>query len=61
MSKIKSIIEFSCTDNKPSDDNWTLRKRDVALIVEDIKKDLIDEIRDYAEHVDDVINCIRGY
>ena len=62
MSKIESIIEFSCyDDNKPSDVEWTLKKKDVALIAEDIKKDLIEEIRGYAEHVGDAIRCIEGF
>ncbi len=61
MSKIESIIEFSCYDDKPSDVEWTLKKKDVALIAEDIKKDLIEEIRGCAEHVDDAIRCIKGF
>ena len=61
MSKIESIIEFECYDDKPSDVEWTLKKKDVALIAEDIKKDLIEEIRGCAEHVDDAIRCIKGF
>ena len=61
MSKIESIIEFSCTDNKPSDCDWTLSKKDVAMIAEDIKKDLIEEIKNSAEHVDDAVRCIESF
>jgi hypothetical protein len=34
MSKIESIIEFECTNEKPSDCDWTLRKKDVSEIAE---------------------------
>ncbi len=61
MSKIESIIEFECTDNKPSDVEWTLRKEDVAVIAKNIKEMLIQEIKDYAEHVDDAVRCIEGF
>ena len=61
MSKIKTIIESECMDNKPSDIEWTLRKRDVALIAESIKRQLIEEIKDYAEHVDDAIRCVESF
>jgi hypothetical protein len=33
---------------------------DLPKMVDDIKELLIREIRDYAEHVDDACNCIRG-
>ena len=61
MSKIESIIEFECTDNKSSDVEWSLRKQDVPLIAENIKKFLIEEIKNYAEHVDDAISCIKSF
>jgi len=61
MSKIESIIEFECYDNKPSDSEWTLRKEDVALIAKNIKKLLIEEIKDYAERVDVAIRCIEDF
>jgi len=61
MSKIESIIEFECYDNKPSDCEWTLRKEDVTEIARTIKKLLIEEIKDYAEHVDDAVRCIEGF
>lgn len=61
MSKIESIIEFECTDNKPSDSEWTLRKQDVPEIARNIKKLLIEEIKDYAEHIDDAVRCIEGF
>ena len=61
MNKIESIIEFECYDNKPSDCEWTLRKEDVPEIAKNIKKLLIQEIKDYAEHVDDAVRCIEGF
>ena len=61
MSKIKSIIEAECFDEKPSDVEWTLRKEDVALIAKNIKEMLIQEIEDYAEHLDDALNYIKEY
>ena len=61
MSKIESIIEFECTDNNPSDVEWSLRKQDVPLIVENIKKFLIEEIKNSAEHVDDAVSCIESF
>jgi len=61
MSKIESIIEFECTDNKPSDVEWSLRKKDVALIAKNVKEMLIQEIKDYAESVDDAVRCIEGF
>ena len=59
MSKIKTIIESECFDNKPSDIEWTLKKSDVALIAAAIKNQLIEEIRGCAKHVDDVVRCIE--
>ena len=44
MSKIESIIEFECYDNKPSDCEWTLRKEDVPEIARTIKKLLMEEL-----------------
>lgn len=61
MSKIESIIEFECVDSKPSDAEWTLRKKDVPEIARTIKRLLIEEIRDSSEHVDDALNCIDGF
>jgi hypothetical protein len=64
MSKIKTIIESECFDNKPSDVEWALKKSDVALIAAAIRKQLIEEIRGcakHAEHVDDVVRCIESF
>jgi len=61
MSKIESLIEFECTDNKPSDVEWSLRKKDVALIAKNVKEMLIQEIKDYAESVDDAVRCIEDF
>jgi hypothetical protein len=61
MSKIESLIEFECTDNKPSDSEWSLRKKDVALIAKNVKEMLIQEIKDRAESVDDAVRCIEGF
>ena len=61
MSKIESIIEFSCTDNKPSDVDWTLSKKDVAMIAEDIKRDLIDEIRNKPQTWEDALEAVQEF
>jgi hypothetical protein len=61
MNKIQEIIEAECYDWKPSDTVWELKKEDVPVIVENIKKSLISAIKDYAEHVDDVVSCIEGF
>ena len=61
MSKIQEIIEAECYDWKPSDTVWELNKEDVPVIVENIKKALIAEIKDYAEHVDDAFKCIESF
>ena len=61
MSKIESIIEAECYDVELNGDEWTLRKEDVALIAKNIKETLIQEIKDYAEHVDDAVRCIEGF
>ena len=61
MSKIESIIEFSCTDNKPSDVDWTLSKKDVAMIAEDIKRDLIEEIRNRPQTWEDALEAVQEF
>ena len=61
MSKIESIIEFNCTDNKPSDVDWTLSKKDVAMIAEDIKKDLIEEIRNKPQTWEDALEAVQEF
>lgn len=61
MSKIESIIEFSCTDNKPSDVDWTLSKKDVAMIAEDIKRDLIEEIRNKPQTWEDALEAVQEF
>ena len=61
MSKIESIIEFSCTDNEPSDVDWTLSKKDVAMIAEDIKRDLIDEIRNKPQTWEDALEAVQEF
>ena len=61
MSKIESMIEFDCTDNKPSDVDWTLRKSDVAQIAEGIKRYLIEEIQKAPHTWEDAIDVIRDF
>ena len=56
MSKIESIIEFECYDNKPSDCEWTLRKEDVPEIARNIKKLLIEEIKKAPHTFDDAVS-----
>ena len=59
MSKIESIIEAECYAGAHRRE-WSLHKDDVAVIAKNIKEMLIQEIKDYAEHVDDAIRCIEG-
>jgi len=61
MSKIESIIEFDCTDNKPSDVVWTLRKKDVAMIAESIKELLIEEIRNKPQTWEDALEAVQEF
>lgn len=61
MSKIESLIEFECYDNKPSDSEWTLRKQDVPEIARNIKKLLIEEIRKAPHTWDDAEECVREF
>jgi len=61
MSKIESIIEAECYDWKPSDIEWSLRKEDVPEIARNIKKLLIEEIKNYAEHIDDAVRFIDDF
>ena len=60
MSKIESIIEFECYDDKPSDCEWTLRKEDVSEIARTIKKLLIEEIKNEFR-VSDAVECINNF
>ena len=59
MNKIHEIIEAECTDEKPSDCEWSLRKEDIPVIVENIKKALIEEIEEYATRVDVAVKLIK--
>ena len=55
-NKIKNIILDYCEGIE----HLEFSKSDLPEMVDDIKKLLIKEIRDYAEHVDDACSCIRG-
>ena len=61
MSKIESIIEFECTDDKPSDCEWTLRKEDVPDIAMMIKKLLIEEVRKAPHTWEDALEVIQEF
>ena len=61
MSKIEAIIEFECTDNKPSDVEWTLQKEDVALIADNIKKLLIEDIRNKPHTWEDALEAVQEF
>ena len=61
MSKIESIIEFECTDDKPSDVERTLRKRDVADIARTIKETMIEEIRNAPPTLEDILEVVREF
>lgn len=61
MSKIESIIEFSCYDDNPSDVEWTLRKKEVADIVRAIKEDLIEEVRKAPHTWEDALEVIQEF
>ena len=61
MSKIESIIEFECYDDKPSDVEWTLRKHDVADIARTIKESLIEEIRNNSNTWEDILEVVQEF
>lgn len=61
MSKIESIIEFECTDEKPSDCDWTLRKKDVSEIARNIKKLLIEEIKKAPHTWEDAVEVVNDF
>ena len=55
-NKIQNIILDYCEGKH----HLEFSRDDLPKMVDDIKELLIKEIRDYAEHVDDACNCIRG-
>ena len=55
-SEISNIILDYCEGKQ----HLEFSRDDLPKMVDDIKELLIKEIRDYAEHVDDACNCIRG-
>ena len=67
MSKIESIIEFECYSTrecyewKPSDIEWMLRKQDVAEIAQNIKKLLLEEIKNAPQTWEDAIEVINDF
>lgn len=61
MSKIESIIEFECYDDKPSDCEWHLQKKDVAIIARTIKKLLIEEIRNAPPTLEDILKVVQEF
>ena len=61
MSKIAEIIEVECTDEKPSDCDWTLRKKDVSEIAGNIKKLLIEEIRKAPHTWEDALEAVQDF
>lgn len=61
MSKIKSVIEFECTDNKPSDVEWSLRKKDVEEVARTIKKLLVEEIRNRPHTWEDALEAVQDF
>ena len=61
MSKIESIIEFECYDDKPSDIEWFLQKKDVADIARTIKKLLIEEIRNNSHTWEDALEVVQEF
>ena len=68
MTKIESIIEFECTDDKPSEFfdfvdqcKWTLRKEDVPEIARTIKELLIEEISNNSHTVEEALQAVRNF
>ncbi len=61
FSKIESLIEFECYDDKPSDVEWMLRKKDVSLIAKTIKKLLIEEIRNKPQTWEDALEAVQEF
>ena len=61
MSKIESIIEFECTDEKPSDCDWTLRKKDVSEIAGTIKRLILEEIKKAPHTWEDAVEVVNDF
>ena len=57
MSKIESIIENYCEGKH----HLEFSRDDFSEMIAEIKKEMIAEIKDYAEHVDDAVRCIEGF
>ena len=57
MNKIHEIIEGYCEGHH----HLEFSKDDFPAMIAEIKKALIAEIKDYAEHVDDAVNCIESF
>jgi hypothetical protein len=61
MSKIESIIEFECIDDKPSDCDWILSKKDVPDIAIMIKRLLIEEVKKAPHTWEDALEVIQKF
>lgn len=61
MSRIESVIEFECTDWKPSDIEWTLLKKDVPEIAANIKRLLLEEIRKAPHTWEDAVETVNDF
>lgn len=59
MSKIESIIQFNC--KLSSDCDWTLSNKDLARIAEDIKEDIIEEIRNKPQTWEDALEAVQEF
>ena len=57
MSKIESIIENYCEGRH----HLEFSRDDFSEMIAEIKKEMIAEIKDSAEHVDDAVRCIEGF
>lgn len=56
-SRIQSIIEGYCVDNH----HLKFSRYDFPAMIAEIKKELVEEIKDYAEHVDDAVRCVESF
>ncbi len=57
MSKIESIIEDYCEGNY----HLEFSRDNLPAMAEEIKKLLIEEIKDSAEHVNDAVRCVESF
>ena len=56
-SRIESIIEYYCEGRH----HLEFSRDDFPAMIAEFKKELIEEIKDCAEHVDDAVRCVESF